>query len=100
MSDTTVNEFLEVLAHALRAPLTPVRSAAQELRMTAADPNSQRLGELIFRQTEQLERLLDGLLDLALLQGGHLQIAHSSVELLRIIESAVEQCRPALESKR
>jgi signal transduction histidine kinase len=68
--------------------------------MTAADPNSQRLGETVFRHMEQMERMLDGLVDLSLLEQGHLQLTHASVELLRVLESAVEQCRPALESKR
>ncbi|MFL6603360.1 MAG: sensor histidine kinase [Steroidobacteraceae bacterium] len=94
-----ITDFLEVLAHALRNPLVPVRAAAEELRMTAADPNSQRMGEIIYRQVEHMERMLNALLDLSLLQRGRLQLAHSSVELLRVIESAVEQCRPALESK-
>jgi signal transduction histidine kinase len=99
MSDLPLNEFLEALAHALRKPLVPVRAAAQELRMTAADPNSQRMGEIIFRQVDYMERMVDALIDLSLLQRGRLQMAHSSVELLRIIELAVEECRPALESK-
>jgi signal transduction histidine kinase len=99
MSDLPLNEFLEALAHALRRPLVPVRTAAQELRMTAADPNSQRMGEIIFRQVEYMERMVDALIDLSLLERGRLQMARSSVELLRIIELAVEECRPALESK-
>jgi len=99
MSDPPVNDFLEVLALALRRPLLPVRTAADELRMTAADPNSQRMGEIIFRQVEQLERMVDGFLDLSLLRRGRLQMTRSSVELLRVIESAVEHCRPVLESK-
>jgi signal transduction histidine kinase len=99
MSDPPLNNFLEVLAHALRKPLVPVRTAAEELRMTAADPNSQRMGEIIFRQVEHMERMVDALVDLSLLERGCLQMAHSSVELLRIIELAVDECRPALESK-
>jgi signal transduction histidine kinase len=98
MSDP-VTDFVEVLAQALRKPLMPVRAAAEELRMTAADPNSQRMGEIIYRQVEHMERMVAALLDLSLLERGRLQLAHSSVELLRVIESAVEQCRPALESK-
>jgi two-component system, sensor histidine kinase len=99
MSDPPRNDSLEALAHALRKPLMSVRTAAEELRMTAADPNSQRMGEIIFRQAEHMERMIDALLDLSLLERGRLQIGHSSVELLRIIELAVEECRPALESK-
>jgi len=99
MSDRPPNDFLEALAHALRKPLMPVRTAAEELRMTAADPNSQRMGEIIFRQVEYMERLVGRLLDLSLLERGRLQMTHSSVELLHVIELAVEECRPALESK-
>src|SRR5882762_6796978 len=99
MSHPPLNDFLEALAHAFRKPLMPVRTAAEELRMTATDPNSQRMGEIIFRQVEHMERMVDALLDLSLLERGRLQMAHSSVELLRVIELAVEECRPALESK-
>jgi signal transduction histidine kinase len=91
MSDLPLNDFLEALAHAFRKPLMPVRSAAEELRMTAADPNSQRMGEIIFRQVEYMERMIGALLDLSLLERGRLQMAHSSVELLRVIELAVEE---------
>jgi signal transduction histidine kinase len=99
MSNPPLNDFLEALAYALRKPLMPVRTAAEELRMTAADPNSQRMGEIIFRQVEYMERMVGALLDLSLLQRGRLQMTNSSVELLRVIELAVDECRPALESK-
>lgn len=99
MSDPPSNDFLEAFAHAFAKPLIPVRTAAEELRMTAADPNSQRMGEIIFRQVEHMERMVEALIDLSLLQRGRLQMAHASVELLRVIELAVEDCRPALESK-
>src|SRR5882762_85708 len=99
MSDPPLIDFLETLAHALRKPLMPVRTAAEELRMTAADPNSQRMGEIIFRQVEHMERMVHTLLDLSLLERGRLQMTHSSVELLHVLELAVEECRPALESK-
>jgi signal transduction histidine kinase len=99
MSDPPLNDFLQALAHAFKKPLMPVKTAAEELRMTAADPNSQRMGEIIFRQVEHMERMVDALLDLSLLERGRLQMARSSVELLHVIELAVEECRPALESK-
>src|SRR6266581_9378641 len=99
MSSPPLNDLLEALVYALRKPLLPVRTAAEELRMTAADPNSQRMGEIIFRQVEHMERMVDALVDLSLLERGCLKMAHSSVELLRIIELAVDECRPALESK-
>jgi signal transduction histidine kinase len=99
MSDPSLHDFLQALAHALRKPLTPVRAAAEELRMRAPDPNSQRMGAIIFEQVAHMERLIGAILDLSLLQRGRLQMSYSSIELLRVLEAAVEECRPALESK-
>jgi signal transduction histidine kinase len=99
MSNPALNDFFEALAHAISKPLLPVRTAAEELRMTAADPNSQRMGEIIFRQVEHMERVVHTLLDLSSLERGRLQMTHTSVELLHVLELAVEECRPALESK-
>ena len=67
--------------------------------MTSAEPSSQRIGEVILRQVDLMERMLKTLLDASLLERGRLRLAFSNVELQRVIESAVEECRPALESK-
>ena len=67
--------------------------------MSATDPNSQRSGEIILGQVGQMDRMIQSLLELALLERGLLQITQAPVELQGIIEAAVEECRPALESK-
>ena len=99
MSDEHTTDFFELLADRLRAPLAPTRAAGEQLRMTAADPSSQRLGEVVLEQMNRLERMIDALQDLSLLKRGQLRTTHSEVELHRVIESAVEECRSALESK-
>jgi signal transduction histidine kinase len=99
MSDQPLTDLLEVLAHGLRKPLAQVRAAAEGLRMTATDPNSQRIGEIIFRGVGQMDQMIEAVLDASLLERGRLQTTHSDVQLQRVIESAVEECRPALESK-
>jgi signal transduction histidine kinase len=99
MSEPPIGHFLELLARGLRRPLAPARAAAEELRMTAADPNSQRIGELILGKMGEMERMVDTLLDISLLERGNLQATYAPLELQRVVESAVEHCRPALEAK-
>jgi signal transduction histidine kinase len=99
MSDNPLHDFLEVLAHGLRKPLAPVKAAAEELRMTAPDPNSQRIGELILRQVGDMDRILEAVLDVSCLERGRLQTARNPLDLYRVLEAAVEECRPALEAK-
>jgi signal transduction histidine kinase len=92
-------DFLEVLALRLKKPLAAAKAAAEELRMTATDPNSQRSGEIILGQVGQMDRMIQSLLELSLLERGRLQLAHSRVEMQTVIEAAVEDCRPSLEAK-
>src|ERR1700742_1724634 len=99
MSTHSMSDFLEILARGLRRPLEPAKAAAEELRMTAADPNSQRSGEIILGQVSQMERMIDALLDLSLLESGRFEAARSLGDLQGVFEAAVEACRPALEAK-
>jgi signal transduction histidine kinase len=99
MSDQPLNTALEVLAQGLRKPLVSARAAAEELRMTATDPSSQRIGELILQQVVHMDRMISAILDLSLLERTGLETAHLDVDLPHVIELAVEECRPELESK-
>lgn len=55
--------FLHVLAHELRNPLAPVMAAAAILQRQAGAPGVARMGGVIERQTRQLARFIDDLLD-------------------------------------
>ena len=99
MSEKPQIDFLEVLALRLKKPLAAAKAAAEELRMTAADPNSQRSGEIILGQVSQMDRMIQSLLELSLLERNLLPTSHSRVELERVVEAAVEECRPAMDSK-
>ncbi len=55
--------FLQVLAHELRNPLAPVMAAATMLQRQSAVPGTARMADVIVRQTGQLSRFIDDLLD-------------------------------------
>jgi len=92
------NEFLAMLAHELRNPLAPIRSASELLAY--ADDNSTTLTharEIIDRQLGQLVRLVDDLLDASRLSRGALELKRSPLDVRAAIADAVENVRPLLD---
>src|SRR5207245_1244329 len=60
------DEFLATLAHELRNPLAPIRSAVEVLHLQGApSPESRWALEVIDRQMQQMTRLVDDLLDIS-----------------------------------
>jgi signal transduction histidine kinase/CheY-like chemotaxis protein len=98
-ADRRKDEFLAVLAHELRNPLTPIRSAVQILRREEtpeADLRSAR--ETIDRQVCQMTHLIDDLLDVSRISHGRIELRRERVELAEVVRSALETSRPLVES--
>jgi len=94
------DEFLAMLAHELRNPLAPVRSAAAILRRRADQPQQVlQLAELIDRQAAHMTRLVDDLLDVSRITRGLIRLQPQSVELGEVVADAVQQARPAIEGR-
>jgi diguanylate cyclase len=92
--------FLAMVAHELRNPLTPIRTAAELLkRARTDDPLLTRLQVIIKRQVAHISRLVDDLLDGSRIDNGKFRLEHSLVEIADIISAAVDMCRPAINKK-
>ena len=100
-ADRRKDEFLAMLGHELRNPLAPIRNGVQLLRLGdgVADLRGQTL-DMIDRQTGQLVRLVDDLLDVSRITSGKMTLQKTPVELATVVASAVETCRPAIEAAR
>jgi len=95
------DEFLAMLAHELRNPLAPITNAAEMLRIAAsADARVLRAAEVIARQAKHLSALVDDLLDVSRVTRGLVELQMGMVDLNAIVESAVEQARPLLQSRK
>ncbi len=95
------NEFLAMLAHELRNPLAPIRSAAEILRMlNIPDSNLLWASDVIGRQVEHLVRLVDDLLDISRITGGKIQLRVETVDAAVAVSRAVETSRPLIDSRR
>ncbi|MDG3003401.1 hybrid sensor histidine kinase/response regulator [Paludisphaera mucosa] len=100
-ADRRKDEFLAMLAHELRSPLSAAGNAAQILLMKGQeDPDVLWCSEVIQRQTRRLARLLDDLLDVSRISRGKIVLRREPVDLRGVVERAVETTRPMVEEKR
>jgi PAS domain S-box-containing protein len=94
-----INDFIAILAHELRNPLAPIRHAAQLIEMAGADEAARRMAlGVIERQSAQLARIVDDLLDVSRITRGMLSIRTERVSMATIISRALETVRPAAEA--
>ncbi len=100
-TDRRKSEFLATLAHELRNPLAPIRNALQLMRMAGDDPAIMtEVRAIVERQSSQLVRLIDDLLDLSRLSRNKVALRKEWVDLQTIISSAVETSRPLIDAQR
>ncbi|TZF80545.1 PAS domain-containing sensor histidine kinase, partial [Cognatilysobacter lacus] len=94
------DEFLAMLAHELRNPLAPIRSAAQILGMLPhPDPRGMHAIEIIGRQAEHMTGLIDDLLDVARVTRGTFALDREILAIGEVVHDAVEQARTLIEAR-
>jgi len=98
-SDRRKDEFIAILAHELRNPLTPIVTSLELIRGCSTDPMVERARKVMERQTHHLVRLIDDLLDVARITRGKIELHLEDVEIGRAVEQSLETCRPLLEQK-
>ncbi|MES3001873.1 MAG: response regulator [Pseudomonadota bacterium] len=92
------DEFLATLAHELRNPLAPVRTAAQLLQLGQLDPAKLKWSaELIDRQVTSMSRLIDDLMDVSRINQGKIELKRRKVRLSDMLRDALEITRPLIE---
>jgi len=96
--DHRKDEFLAMLSHELRNPLTPVLNAVEVLQSeTGENPRQQKAQAIIERQVGQLTHLVDELLDVSRTITDRIQLRREQVALCDILERAVETVRPLID---
>jgi PAS domain S-box-containing protein len=100
-ADRRKDEFLAMLAHELRNPLTPISNAAEALLKIVPGERTQEhlLISMIRRQAGQLARLIDDLLDVARITQGRIELRTQQVPIRSCIEAAVEMVEPLLRAR-
>lgn len=100
-ADRSKDEFLAILSHELRGPLSAAGMAAQLLQSKTVSPErAAQMGGLITRQVVHMSKLVEDLLDVSRVSRGLVQIDKGPVELHEVVAAAVEQVQPAAQVKR
>ena len=86
------DEFIAMLAHELRNPLAPIQNSAKmlQLLLATADPVVLNAVAVVERQTKQLVRLVDDLLDLARIAQGRFELRKKQLDLATVLEQAIQ----------
>ncbi|HVJ26731.1 MAG TPA: ATP-binding protein [Vicinamibacterales bacterium] len=92
------DEFLAMLGHELRNPLSPILTALQLMKLRG-DDSSLRERIVIERQVTHLTRLVDDLLDVSRIARGKVELKTANIELTEVVARAIEVASPLLEQR-
>ncbi|WP_174907506.1 hybrid sensor histidine kinase/response regulator [Burkholderia diffusa] len=93
------DQFLAVLGHELRNPLTPISLALELIRHRDGQATPDEIA-IIQRQLDHMVRLIDDLLDVSRITRGKITLKKEPVQLADIVDRAVEVASPLLEQRR
>ncbi len=96
--DKAKTEFLAVLAHELRNPLSPVLSGLEILK-SGNDVNQQEVLRMMSAHTHTIARLLDDLLDFSRISQQKFKLQKERVSLHGVIDQTLEMVRPYISGR-
>ena len=89
------DEILGAVSHDLRNPLAAISLCARALDSEASEDNRRELVETIVESAGMMNRLIQDLLDVAMIDSGHLRIDPSPEQVAPLVESMLEMTRSA-----
>jgi PAS domain S-box-containing protein len=96
-----VNEFIATLAHELRNPLAPIRSAVQVMaKLPPGDKAFETMRQMVDRQSMHLTRIVEDMVDVSRITRGVLSVERVDMDLLEAVRRSVETAIPQIEAGR
>jgi PAS domain S-box-containing protein len=92
------DEFLAMLGHELRNPLSPILTALQLMKLRGSG-GLERERTVIERQVSHLTRLVDDLLDVSRIARGKVELKQELVEVAEVVATAIETATPLLDQR-
>lgn len=94
------DQFLAMLAHELRNPLSPISAAATLLKMAKSnDPVVNNASNIIARQVAHMATLVEDLLDVSRVTRGAIELKLEPLDLRQVIADAIEQVAPQVQDR-
>jgi PAS domain S-box-containing protein len=92
-ADRRKDDFLAMLGHELRNPLAGIVTGTQVLAMLNLDDEAAEMQAVIARQSLQMSRIVDDLLDVSRVARGKLRLRRGFVNLRQLLQDTVEDYR-------
>lgn len=92
------DQFLAMLSHELRNPLGAVVTATALLKK-ALEPQRPRMLEILERQSQQMARLLDDLLEASRVTEDKIELRKQTVDLRMVTQEAADAARSLMEAR-
>ena len=93
------DQFIDMLGHELRHPLTPITHATYLLRQAHQDPATIELLETIDTQTQTLLRFVNELLDLSRISHGLIEIRPERLDFAAVARDAAHALHPFIDER-
>ena len=96
--DAQKDVFLATLAHELRNPLAPIRTAAELIRLCNPEDDSiRKAGAVIERQVLHMSHLVDDLLDISRLTRDTIELRLETLDLRAVVHNAIETIKSLID---
>jgi len=97
-SDRMKDQFLAILAHELRNPLTPICNSLELLRLSDMAADTGRLLGMLDRQVNHIVHLVDDLLETSRISRGEIQLKRELLELADVLHTAIDASKSLIEN--
>lgn len=98
----TKDKFFGIIAHDIRSPMVALEGVGEQMAFYLKKQQTdklERLAERVDKTTHQLSRLLDNLLNWALLQQGIIPYHPQSISIAGIVNEVLEMFQPQAQAK-
>jgi signal transduction histidine kinase/ActR/RegA family two-component response regulator len=100
VANRTKDEFLATISHELRTPLNAILGWARMMsKSPAEEARRERALETIQRNAVAMTDLIEDLLDVSRIISGKVRLDREPVDLMRVLDMAVDSVRPSIDSK-
>jgi len=99
--DKLKSDFVSMVSHELKTPLTPMKTSAEFLLQNDPDVNVRReMLELIVRNIDRQTRMVNDMLDISRIESGNMRYRKEILDIGEIINSAIETMKKQSEEKK
>lgn len=98
--DQAKTDFIAILAHELRNPLSPILSSLELMKQNGIKADNVAHVRSIASHTHMLARLLDDLLDISRISQKKFKLEVEPVEFATVVNQTLEMVRPFMEARK